>query len=115
MVYDSVLLPLASSHLSGSLEANPVGLSSPIDLLWFIETEARRREFLGVAAFFWSLDHASDVRLRPTALVGHFSIDTDSVHRSRLEIIARCGCFNWEVVSSRHQKFLFFICFILFI
>ena len=60
----------------------------------------------GVLSGRQSCDHAFDVRLRPTSLVCHFSIDTDSVHRSRLEIKARCGCFNWEVVSSRHLKFL---------
>ena len=62
MVYDSGLQALASNHMStGPLAVIPVGLSSPSVLLLFIETEALRREFMGVSGVLsgrQSCDHA---------------------------------------------------------
>ena len=128
-----------------TLVSHPVLTSSLSVLLSFIETEGRRGESIStlVSHPVWppvsvSFSRSSRRRADEESFFGFgkrppglllitplmlgrdlgsclpLSINTNSVH-SRLEIIARCGWFIWEVVFSRLQKFLFFICFILFI
>ena len=119
--------------------SHPVLTSSLSVLLSFIETEGRRGESISTLVShpvlslvsvsfsrssrrradeesFWVCQATSGLLITPLRIgrdlrsCWPLSINTNSVH-SRLEIIARCGWFIWEVVFSRLQKFFVSVVF----
>ena len=84
-----------------------VRLSSSWSLRRRLDEESVRRNSVLWAA----CSYAFDVWLRPKALVGHFSIDTDSVHRSWLVDKSALWFISIGKSSLVDIKFFCFVCF----